>query len=623
MRFADGGCGAGGPTPAQIVMPRSTTMIMAVLFWALALVSAVLSQVPYISFIYFCFFSVFLLTALLVLTVPDAARFLKIVFAGIGGVMALLALCSLVQYFGFNATLAFDGRTSWPLANPNSLAGVYMMGIFGAIGLMLGARDRLQSNAGLLLAIVLAAALFTTGSRGAFIALLAGLAVLFVLTPGFVKIHRRCVSIFAVVSVLIFIAAIVAVPDGAYTLGGALKISAQSAEPLQTRPAIWMSTWHIIQDHFWAGTGIGTFYLYYPQYRGADYYSAGYMAHNDVLQFWSEMGVVALALLIGFVVFGLRRMKRALAVLAVDDRRRVLIAAPFCALGAMALNSQVTYHFYVLPMLVLAGLALGWWFRQTQEIAGRGDFTIHFPSAKTACGAKFISLLPLVLGLYGFTIMQGSYILTARAETRMKTGDLEGFSKDVNDAAALSHNRNDRAFILAATIPIGILETQGANLPANEIDNLYKQGVSLLDRAQALNARSGPVFYYRAALSRAAGKLLNLSPDEQPEKLLYQALALDPQYAGARLLLTDVYEAQGQGEKALAVLREGLQWSYVYSDKTAYLERTARMALAQGDMDTNREALAQLHQYRQYEQDKAGRSPHLPLDEFRNFMNRR
>jgi O-antigen ligase len=582
---------------SEITIPKSPLIYIAALFWGLVLCSAALSEAPYISFIYFCFFSVFPLMALTALSVPDKTKFFRIVFIGLGFFLALLSVVSVMQYFGFHETLDFRGRTSWPLANPNSLAGVYMLGIFGAIALMLGGQNRLHSNAGLALAILFFTGLLTTGSRGAFISLVVGLMLFGALNPAHIRIHRRCVSLFIAVATLFVLVTVYAMPENVYTLGEAFRRALVYEAPLQTRPAIWFSAWQIIHDHFWTGTGIGTFYLYYPQYRGEDFSSAGYMAHNDTLQFGFEMGAGAPVLFLIFIALCVLRSRNALSRIDAADKRRIYISAPFSALGAMVLNSQVTYNFYVLPMLLLAGLLLGFWFYQTQMVLGHRDHVIRVQDGRVVYLFKSVALIFAVFLIYSFVALQGSYLLIQRAETKMEAGDLDGFARYVNRAGALSSGKNDQAYVLAATIPIGVIDAQKASLSASEIERLYKQADNLLSKAWALNPRLSSVLYYKAYLLYSVAEFMPSATNVTPEELLRQAVTLDPQYAAARLLLADMYEHKGEASRALDLLREGMKWGRAYTDKVTYFQRVAHLALAQGDIQTNRAALDQLYTY--------------------------
>ena len=62
---------------------------------------------------------------------------------------------------------------------------------------------------------------------------------------------------------------------------------------------LWNSTWEMAKDHFWLGTGLATFFFFYPQYRNPEDSSDGFFSHMDPLQFWAETGVFAPILFYG------------------------------------------------------------------------------------------------------------------------------------------------------------------------------------------------------------------------------------------------------------------------------------------------------------------------------------
>src|SRR5690606_5015736 len=104
------------------------------------------------------------------------------------------------------------------------------------------------------------------------------------------------------------------------------------------------------------GTGIGNFFLYYPAYRAEDFSTAGFMAHNDPLQFAVEMGLLAPVLFYALLIMVLLRTLKSLRGIAGDNPRRLLILAPFFALAALVLHAHISFHFHVLALLMASGV---------------------------------------------------------------------------------------------------------------------------------------------------------------------------------------------------------------------------------------------------------------------------
>ena len=81
----------------------------------------------------------------------------------------------------------------------------------------------------------------------------------------------------------------------------------------ELRPYIWKDTLTLIKDFPVSGTGLGTYSYIFPKYRTfADTYRFLRYAHNDYLQFVSEMGVVAIVFIAGFFVWYVRKVRKCL-----------------------------------------------------------------------------------------------------------------------------------------------------------------------------------------------------------------------------------------------------------------------------------------------------------------------
>jgi O-antigen ligase/Tfp pilus assembly protein PilF len=88
------------------------------------------------------------------------------------------------------------------------------------------------------------------------------------------------------------------------------------------RLLIWLSAWGMVQDHPLLGKGWGCFELFFPYYQGAHldkpvfrfYRTHANNAHNEVLEYWAQTGILGLgAAIFLWVVFfrlGLAQLKR-------------------------------------------------------------------------------------------------------------------------------------------------------------------------------------------------------------------------------------------------------------------------------------------------------------------------
>ena len=542
-------------------------------FWALALLSVFLSEISFVSFIYFCFFSVFPLSFFISVVQSNY----KII--GWGGVVVytFLAISCLIQYF-FVPEMLLYGFVSWPLANPNSLAGLLSLGFFASVGWMLGAPDRRQSNIALVLSALLIAAIFTTGSRGALLSLIIMLIPFLFLLKAHAKKHKRCLSALVGISIGAFV--LTSVLGYGFSPTDMVVRSVEGTQPLLwSRPDIWVSTWQIIQEHFWTGTGIGTFFLYYPEVRSAgDPSTAGLMAHSDPLQFWAEMGITAPLLFYGFVFAAVVKTRSALKNIAADDVKRIYVLVPFFALAALVIHAHVSFHFHVLSILMVAGVMLGFWLSQVSKIDAIQDSILHEKAF-----LRFGLALPLVVGMAVFAQSQASEILTSRGHSALMQGQMDSYAGQVNRAGQLSSDRNARSLVAAASVPLGIAQFNGPLMEKTELQAVYEQTKDLLDRAEAANPRLVQIPYSRAQLVSYVGVFLDLPDEKASQEYLQEALGLDPLHLGSRVFLAKLLMRKKQKREALDVLKAGLDWKYKNQNPRYYLELTMNLAKELGD----------------------------------------
>jgi O-antigen ligase len=100
------------------------------------------------------------------------------------------------------------------------------------------------------------------------------------------------------------------------------------------RSTFYATTWRAIQDHWLAGTGLGTFTLIYPSYEHTGQIVSVYAnhAHDEYLELWLETGLAGLALIGVFCALVARHFSRS-----------GLAEASFIAIVAIMLHSLVDY----------------------------------------------------------------------------------------------------------------------------------------------------------------------------------------------------------------------------------------------------------------------------------------
>lgn len=587
-------------------VPRAPFLLAAFSFWALALLSVFHSEMPYISLIYFFFFSVMPLSFLSVSLIADKKIFFRHIFIIAAFIYVALSLSSLAQYFIFTDRLLY-GRVHLPMADPNSLGGFMLPGFFGAFSFMILAQGKRAKIFYLMLTALIFAALLTTGSRGAFLGLLAGLVVYAAIALPQMKTHGRQLLILAALMLAAFaVLSLLAHEQNSQTPFDILRNSFSGSNLLGERFAIWRAALKIVHEHFWLGTGIGTFFLYYPEMRANDFTTAGLMVHCDPLQFWTDMGVFAPLLFYTLVVLATIRTYKALAVIPTGDPRRIFIAAPFCACLGIILCTHITFYFYTLPILFIMGTMLAWWFTQTEAarptapltIARQGNADLRIIQG---CGAAL-----LLCALFLAISLQGAELLVDRAKGLFIAGDVPGFARDINMANRISFGKNARAPALASTIPSGIIAEQGMALPRQEVAKLFIQADRLLDQAIANNPRLASAWHEKAELNANVIKALHKKPGERvedngksaviedPRALMETALRYDPLHGNTRVRLAEMMVDAGEKQAALDLLKDGVVWTYPRETFKAYYRLMAKLAVELDDQETTEFTLRRL-----------------------------
>ena len=246
----------------------------------------------------------------------------------LGGVLAgITALVSygLVEWLVSDEADPFEGTLlREPIGYANALGILAAIGVLLALGLSVspGRRRKLF----LLPAAVLAVALVLTESRGAWLALGAGLVVLAVL-------HTARPRLWGAIAVAgaaaVVAAAAVASPD--ISLGD--------------RPDYWEAALDDASDHPLTGSGAGSFEEYWLEHGDPSIHVRD--AHSLYLEAFAELGVVGLALVL--VMF-------AVPFLALSRKRGHVEAVAAAALAAFVVHAGIDWD-WEMPVVVLAGLA--------------------------------------------------------------------------------------------------------------------------------------------------------------------------------------------------------------------------------------------------------------------------
>ena len=211
---------------------------------------------------------------------------------------------------------------AWPLLDPNNAAAVVNIGLIPCLYMALR-KPRWWALVG-----IFSFALFATASKtGCIIAALAGVALM-------TEFYRIDIPIVLIVMVSALWAAL-------ETFGHWIVNSA-----FQYRIPMWADSIQLLWIRPFNGLGFGSFADYYARVR-TEHSTAGFFAHNDVLQIAIEAGIPAA--IIFLAVFA--------AIYATTGRRNFVSGM---TVFSVFLHSMMEFQFYIPAITLLMGLAIAY-----------------------------------------------------------------------------------------------------------------------------------------------------------------------------------------------------------------------------------------------------------------------
>lgn len=247
---------------------------------------------------------------------------------GVAAATTALAAYSLVDRLLTGSTPAL---LAGPLGYANALGALCGVGlvVVGTLGVAVRRKPGSAAVAAAS-AIVLVVALALTGSRGSWLAVVAGIVVVAAARGGRRSVTGALAAVAVLEAVLLTLTAF------------------GTPSQLQARGDYWHVAWHVAGQHPLAGMGAGTFDLAWAAYGDLGRWGGVADAHSLYLETLAELGVVGLVLLGGF-----------LAPAAAAALRSSLSATETAALGgAVAFLVHAGLDFdWEMPAVTVAGIA--------------------------------------------------------------------------------------------------------------------------------------------------------------------------------------------------------------------------------------------------------------------------
>lgn len=551
-------------------VPWSTTAALVLAWWLLLAASQIWAAIPFNSIVFFFIFSFVPFLFFTFLMMPDSWP--RIHFYALAGAVVSMAIVAGAQFFIWPEI--YGPRVRLLFHNPNSLGGLFVLVLLPAIGLFFAEKNPRRRILWFIAAIAVFTGLLTTQSRGAILGGVLALMPLLAAARHKDGFARNFLLLAGTAALAFFVFKL----SGGDRLGSQLKAlaAADDANSIDLRLALWAGTWALIKQSPWLGSGLGTFYLLYPPFRSPLDQSSGLWAHNDPLQFWAELGILGPVLFYALLVAVLFRTIRAWR--KTDDPLRLMI--PFSGLLAVVSHTHVTFHLYQPSILILTGLLLAWWYRETEAVlpSSRKVFKIS-PAVFIFTGIGFLMFSAMWVGRAGM----GVY-LAGQAREELKSGNIENFAQTVDRLYGTAPASYYQTYLLLAEFHSTMVRLPQIPITPRQRQEHVDTAFSMLETGERLNPAEPMLKHSRANLLKALGRR------EDARAVWQGALAQNPQHFESRMALAQLLMEDGRREDALKLLEDGLVWPYM-KDPTEYYLTTAQARLAAGDLQGHLELM--------------------------------
>ncbi|WP_236860747.1 O-antigen ligase family protein [Candidatus Reidiella endopervernicosa] len=335
-----------------------------------------------------------------------------------------------------------------------------------------------------------------------------------------------------------------------------VAVNTTATTALSDRTDIWNAAWEMYKARPYVGSGWGTFWASYPSHKKNEERSAGQHVHNDYLEMLVELGPVAVILL---AIAATLLFKQAARVLRIDKQTRYEAAGIYAAVLAVSIHSLFTFNFYLISILIIVCLYIGW-------LTGyeRGAPLIGIASEGKSIvsdSGQLISYVIIFLAVTWLTLLTISEYRLNNINDSDNAG--EAILK-ISEAGKL-FPFTDRPEILIARQIDRALREQSVTI--DNRDRVIEFALVQLERAEEKFPIRWENYFYRAQLMRNSTKAYSVAVIEHN---FQRSLENNPAYLPARLNYADYLESLGRGADAFKLLEDG--WGRYYYESTVNIE---------------------------------------------------
>jgi len=517
-------------------------------------ISIFLSQIKYLSLYNFFWLGSLIIIFLIFTFNENKDEIWKNIWPAILWLVVIWAIYGLVQYY----YLRVPSNASF--LNRNSLAALINLALIPASGyFLLNNKKRpwklLNNKILTLVLIILFLTTFIITSRGGSLSLILGFVVLLSLLRKHVTKYQLY-SLFIIIFITFLLATLSQyfIPDLPSSFAERMITLQDASEAGNPRFIIWKSLMPLFEEMPWYGFGLGSLWLFWSPHRPSTDNSAGFFAHNDYMQITLEAGYPGILLLVLLFIFILIYFIRTLKDKKLLLLHRIELVSIFSALVTFSAHSFFTYNFYILPLLLIAGLYLG---RLNQLISINSSNLKNIPSFK-----RHFKPFMFYLSLIGFALTLCSYFLTVSLSNYYNT-------KAKKLMLQKEYQASNALFLKAQTFaPLmdnpffshADLLRHGAN-KLIKVNN-FKQANSLLKFAHKNLNTAEKLNPLRPQTHHIRGLIYEQTQPEKAQIEYEKALKLDPRFLFSRIRLATHLHQKNELKEAISVLYDGVNYNY-------------------------------------------------------------
>lgn len=579
-------------------IPRSPVIILFLSYWLYIWISTLWSTVPYNSTLFAFIFSVLPFMFFTLILAPNPLPWLRTHMTALGVGLAVLCIWAMIQYF----FLDFGARVHHPMLNPNNLAVIFNMGLFPALMLYFYSKTKLHTLLGFILAVLCVFAMFSTQSRGGLLSFIIAALPFFIFVRkqvGFTP-FKLLAFLFALIISFVTVHYISAGTLGDGLIDVMMPGTEADARTVFERKLIWTGTLHLIHDHFWLGTGLGSFTYFYPRYRSPQDFSDGYFAHMDPLQFWAEMGVLAPLLFYSLLIAILARTLHAAKKADQTSPEHGWMWAFFCGLLALAGHAHISFHLYMPVNLFIAAFLLAGWYLSSEKILGNTRTTFKFKAAPAAIASYILfSAILLLSASWMARAAAGVHFINETSRFMVTKNDNEE-RRALDQARFFAPASYSPLYDYEAKYRMNMLSDRSEPKTQEEQQKLYQEALTYIDRAISLNSGFSGLWNRKAMLYFIAFPNLDAQGRDKAEELLKKSLEANPLLLDSRLGLSYLYRSKGNLSAARAILEGAIKYPMPKTSTTlALYNELARVTLETGNLAGYNALIAQRNNFAQ------------------------